>query len=108
MKVNWIREMAGKKQFQLTEHAHKERQEEAVELKEIREALMSCETLEDYPHDPRGASCLALGYSGGKPIHIVCGQTRNEWLLVVTVYTPKPPKWTGPRTRAKRGDRNEA
>ena len=93
--------MASSNQFQLTEHAHKERQEEAIELREIKEALMTCELLEDYPHDPRGASCLVLGYSGEKPIHVVCGRARNEWLLVITVYIPKPPKWVDPRTRAK-------
>ena len=79
MRVEWIREIAGKNQFQLIEHAHKERQEEAIELKEIKEALMSGEILEDYPSDPRGASCLVLGYSGEKPIHIICGRARNQW-----------------------------
>jgi len=35
MKVDWIQEMAIKNQFQLTEHAHKERQEEAIELNKL-------------------------------------------------------------------------
>ena len=101
MKIDWIQEMAGKSQFQLTEHAHKERQEEAIELKEIREALTRCDTLEAYSGDARGASCLVLGYSGDRAIHIVCGKAKNQWLLVTTVYIPKLSKWIDPRTRAK-------
>ena len=101
MKVDWIQEMAVKNQFQLTEHAHKERQEEAIELKQIRKVLTNCESLEDYRDDPRGASCLVLGYSGDRAIHIVCGKSKNQWLLVITVYIPKLPKWIDPRTRRK-------
>lgn len=102
--VGWIRERANKREFQFTGHAHKERQEETIKAKEIRDALMKCELLENYPDDPRGASCLVLGYSEGRAIHIVCGRTKCDWLLVITVYIPKPPKWINERKRAKRGD----
>ncbi|MFP3975777.1 MAG: DUF4258 domain-containing protein [Dehalococcoidia bacterium] len=101
MNVNWIQDKTAKNEFQLTGHAHEERQEESIELREIREALENCEVLEHYPDDPRGTSCLALGYSGERAIHIVCGRARNQWLLVITVYLPKLPKWMDARTRAK-------
>ena len=41
--VGWIRNRANKNEFQLTGHAHKERQEEVIKTKEIREALMKGE-----------------------------------------------------------------
>jgi len=106
--VEWIRKRATKKEFQLTGHAHKERQEEVIKTKEIKAALMSGEILENYPDDPRGPSCLVLGYSGGRAIHVVCGRTRGDWLLVITVYIPRAPKWINERTRAKRGDKDVA
>jgi hypothetical protein len=106
--VAWIRERANKNEFQLTGHAHKERQEEVIKTKEIREVLMKCEILENYPDDPRGPSCLVLGYSGGRAIHVVCGRTKGDWLLVITVYIPRPRKWINERTRAKRGDKDVA
>jgi len=102
--VGWIRERANKREFQLTGHAHKERQEETIKAKEIRDALMKCEILENYPDDPRGASCLVLGYSEGRAIHVVCGRTKGDWLLVITVYIPRPYKWITHRLGAKRGD----
>jgi hypothetical protein len=64
-----------------------------------REALIECESLENYPNDPRGPSCVVLGYAEGRPIHIVCGRAKNDWLLIITVYIPKPPQWLDPRTR---------
>ncbi len=106
--VGWIRERANKNEFQLTGHAHEERQEEVIKTKEIRDALMKGEILENYSDDPRGPSCLVLGYSRGRAIHVVCGQTKGDWLLVITVYIPRPPKWINERTRAKRGDKNVA
>ena len=108
IRVGWIRERANKKEFQLTGHAHKERQEEAIKAEEIRKALMNGEILENYPDDPRGPSCLVLGYSGDRAIHVVCGQTKGGWLLVITVYIPRLPKWINGRKRAKRGDKDVA
>ena len=99
MDAEWIKERARRNEFQLSGHAHKERQEEAINTWEIRETLMECERLENYPNDPRGPSCVVLGYAEGRPIHIVCGRAKNDWLLIITVYTPKPPKWLDPRTR---------
>lgn len=106
--VGWIRNRANKNEFQLTGHAHKERQEEVIKTKEIREALMGGEILENYPDDPRGPSCLVLGYSGGRAIHVVCSRTKGDWLLVITVYIPRPPKWINERKRTKRGDKDVA
>ena len=45
--IEWIRKRANKKEFQLTGHAHKERQEEVIKTKEIRGALIEGEILEN-------------------------------------------------------------
>lgn len=70
-------------------------------LSEIESAICNGEILEDYPEDPRGPSCLILGYSQKRPIHIVCGCTPTGWIRIITVYIPKPPKWENGRRRAK-------
>ena len=49
--IGWIREKATENEFQLTGHAHKERQEEVIKTKEIRDALMQGELLENYPDE---------------------------------------------------------
>ena len=53
--------------------------------------------IEEYPNDPRGPSCLVLGFAGKRPIHSVCAvKTDPEEVLIVTVYDPskRPEKWT--------------
>jgi hypothetical protein len=56
--------------------------------------------LEDYPDDPRGHSCLVLGFNRtGQPIHTVWGLLPTDWVRLITVYVPKPPKWIDPWTR---------
>ena len=103
MDIKKIKHKVLQDEFQLTYHAHLERQEETIEIEDIREALLSGQILEDYPRDPRGPNCLVLGYSGKRPIHIVCGWAKNGWLLIITVYIPRPPKWITPYKRGKKG-----
>jgi len=50
--------------------------------------------------DPRGVSCLALGFTQENiPVHVVCGKTSANHLFIITVYIPKMPKWKNPDTR---------
>jgi len=53
---------------------------------EVVEALRNGDIFEDYPKDPRGHSCLILGFTRqGRPIHIVCAP-KDEFLVIVTAY----------------------
>ncbi len=74
-----------------------EREIDRIYTWELEDALKGCKVIEDYPDDPRGASCLVLGFSGSKPIHAVCTtKTDPEELLLITVYDPskRSDKWT--------------
>ena len=103
MDIEVIKHKVRLNEFILSGHAHKERQEEEIEIRHIKEALSNGEIIEDYPDDPRGPSCLILGFSENRPIHLVCGWTKSNWLLVITVYIPQLPKWIDAKTRAKKG-----
>ncbi|MDZ4341552.1 MAG: DUF4258 domain-containing protein [Candidatus Binatia bacterium] len=74
-----------------------------MSLADIEAAILKGEVLEDYPDDPRGESCLILGYAEARPIHVVCGYTSTRSIRVITVYLPKPPKWEDERTRRRKG-----
>lgn len=89
--------------YEISFHAEKERYAEDISLSDIEAAIANSEILEDYPHDPRGGSCLVLGYAEGRPIHIVCGYTSTKSIRVITVYIPKSPKWVDERTRRPQG-----
>ncbi len=90
--------------YEYSVHAQQERLEEDLDIAEIETAIARGEMLEEYPNDPRGESCLVLGYVEERPLHIVLGWagTRGRaerTLRLITVYVPRPPKWRDPRTR---------
>ncbi len=95
----FIRQAVQLGDYELSLHADEERLNDHLTIEEIEEVLRSCEILEQYPEDPRGESCLVLGFCGGRPIHIVCGKTRQAKLFLITVYIPNEPKWKDPKTR---------
>ncbi len=69
---------------------------------DIEEAIQNGEVIEDYPGDPRGPSCLILGRSGERPIHVVCGLMDAEEILIVTAYQPDPEEWESDWATRKR------
>ena len=99
LSVEFIRESVSSEAYELSLHADDERLADGLTVREVEEVLASAELLEDYPDDPRGRSCLVLGRTGRKSVHVVCGLTRQGRLLVITVYRPSLPKWKDARTR---------
>jgi hypothetical protein len=64
-----------------------------IKAADIERAVKSGNIIEDYPNDPRGASCLIFGRVGDRPLHILFAQLQAEELLVVTAYEPDPEEW---------------
>jgi len=86
--------------YEISFHADNERIADQLRIEDVETALTSGEMLEYYPDDPRGESCLILGFTvTGKPVHVVCGKNRSGHLILITVYVPTMPKWRDPRTR---------
>lgn len=106
MEILKVRDKIRKGEYEISVHAEKERYAEDIMIHDIETAVCNGEILEDYPDDQRGPSCLILGYSENRPIHLVCGYTPMEWVRIITVYLPKLPKWLNERTRAKGGKKN--
>jgi hypothetical protein len=96
-----IQQKVRAKNYRLTSHAERERETDQITVREIEEALLSerCEVIENYPDDPRGASCLVLGFTEGLPLHLVCGVSLSDVIVIVTVYRPHPDKWFDWRIR---------
>ncbi|MBI2196055.1 DUF4258 domain-containing protein [Candidatus Daviesbacteria bacterium] len=96
MDIKLIRRKIRSQEYDLSAHAHSERQDEQIIIEEIEKTILKGSIIEKYPKDPRGSSCLVVS----KTLHVVCG-FRGERLLVVTVYRPKLPAWVNWKTRAK-------
>jgi hypothetical protein len=104
VKIEEIREKIRREEYEISFHAEKERYTEDITIDDLENAIRNGEILEDYPDDKRGPSCLILGNSQKKPIHIVCGYTSVKWIRIITVYIPRPPKWIDERTRFRGGE----
>jgi hypothetical protein len=89
--------------FLLSLHAEIEAENDNLEIVQIVEAILNDDILEQYADTGRGKSCLVVGYTGALPIHVVCG-IRGDYVIVVTVYIPGPPKFIDPWTRAERDE----
>jgi proteasome assembly chaperone (PAC2) family protein len=95
--IQAIRSLVQEGMYELTKHAERERELDMIFMLELEDALRYCEIIENYSDDPRGASCLVLGFCDLKPIHAVCTiRSDPEELLLITVYDPskRPDKWT--------------
>jgi Domain of unknown function (DUF4258) len=65
-----------------------------IALETVEQVIQRGEIIEDYPNDPRGLSCLVLGMTQeGRPIHVVCGTSEDDQLLVITAYEPSLEEW---------------
>lgn len=95
-----IRKKIRAQEYDLSAHAHRERQEEQITIDEIEKTILEGGTIERYPEDPRGESCLVAGKVANQALHVVCGM-RSSRLLIVTVYRPKEPTWKDHKTRRK-------
>lgn len=102
MDLNWIKSRILSEEYEYSGHAEEEREAERILISDVENAILKGEILEDYPNDPRGSSCLILGYGKkGCPIHIVCGKTNSGKLRIITVYIPTLSKWIDERTRRR-------
>jgi hypothetical protein len=98
--IAFVKKKIRNQEYDLSVHAHNERQEEQITIEEIEKVILKGDIIERYPNDLRGESCLVAGIVYKKPLHIVCGM-RGKRLLIVTVYRPKPPVWIDYKTRSK-------
>jgi hypothetical protein len=90
-----VREAAQKK-FLFLPHAIRQMSRPArmITPSEVEVVVLQGELLEDYPQDPRGHSCLLLGFGdGNRPVHVVCSP-KDEYLAIITAYLPDPVQWS--------------
>lgn len=63
-----------------------------ITTKDIRRVIANGEVIEDYPEDTRGHSCLILGITTDRSIHVVCSP-KEEYLTIITAYVPNKQDW---------------
>lgn len=98
--LDFIRYEIQKQTYEISLHADDERIADCLTISQVEFVLLQCEILEQYPNDPRGESCLTVGFTSDSiPVHVVCGRNPSGHLILVTVYVPTMPKWRDPYIR---------
>ena len=65
-----------------------------ITAREVHQVVERGSIIEEYPDDPRGHSCLMIGYGlDSRPIHIVCAP-KDDFLSVITAYLPDAEEWS--------------
>jgi hypothetical protein len=83
-------------------HAVQRMFERRVSEEHVRQVLQFGELIEDYSDEMPQPGGLMLGRRGLRPLHVVMTEnTRDDELIVVTVYEPKPSHWK-PGFKARR------
>lgn len=76
------------------QHAIKRMFERCITRNDIVEALSNGRKIEEYPSDTPYPSCLWLGFSSGRPIHVVFADNLEACeRIIITVYEPDPSQW---------------
>ena len=89
--------------YHYTLHAGDRMTQRHISVRDVEEAVLSdrAQVIEDYPDDPRGPSCLILGFAAnGRPYHVQC--TYPPAGAVVTAYDPDQHEWIDWRIRQGR------
>lgn len=96
-----IRDALAQRRYAFTVHAVHQAEERTITPLEVEEAILaeSSEIIEDYHDDPRGPSCLILGWTlKRRPLHVQLSYP-PPMVFVITVYEPTDDRWIGYRTR---------
>ena len=75
-------------------HALRRMFQRQVDVDDVLHVLRTGEVIEDYSDDTPYPSCLLMGSSGGRVLHVVAARNQEESeTTVITVYEPDPEKW---------------
>jgi hypothetical protein len=88
------------RKYRYTKHGAEQRINRGIDSKEIEQAILKGEIVEDYPSDKYGPSCLIYGKTEkGRALHIQIAL--YPIISIVTVYEPNPAEWIDNKIRRK-------
>ncbi|HEY0082903.1 MAG TPA: DUF4258 domain-containing protein [Pyrinomonadaceae bacterium] len=98
--ISEIREKIAAGEFEFSGHAVDQSILRRISVRELYEAMVVAEIIEDYPDDKYGPSCLVLGYTQAqRPLHVQCSHPSRPLLKIITLYEPDPTLWIDLKVR---------
>ena len=90
--IEQFKELNKTEKMVLTQHSRKRFSERGIKIVDIVNAIESGEIIEEYPEDYPFPSCLILGQSEDKIIHIVASIS-DGMIYLITAYIPDAERW---------------
>ena len=103
--MEWFSEKLRSSRYQISEHVIRSLVAKKVSIVDIEGTLLHGSVIEEHRHEMRGVSYLVCGISGDKPVHLLCADGNNGWLIIVFAYIPSLPIWETPINRNDPGAR---
>lgn len=104
MDISFIRRAVARDQYEISQHAERERRNDGLSLADLESAVQTGRIIETYFDDPRGKSCLVFGWGlRNQPVHLVIGVLDGGWVRIITVYVPDPARWEQDWSTRKKG-----
>ena len=87
-------------EFEFSRHAFRRVIERNINEREIQEAGVLAEIIEDYPDDKYSPSALLLGFTvAGRPLHLQVSFGASDQTKIITIYEPDAKEWIENRKR---------
>ncbi|MBQ9196698.1 MAG: DUF4258 domain-containing protein [Clostridia bacterium] len=90
--IEQFRALAAPSSMVITQHSRKRFAERGIKIQDVCQAIQTGRIIEQYPDDYPFPSCLILGYSEEKAIH-VSASIEDSVMYIITAYIPDPAKW---------------
>ena len=91
--VNLLRTYYSQDKIFMTQHSSERCRQRNIAKRDIRNAVMNGEIIEQYPDDFPFPSCLIHGFAdNGDDLHVVMSDETTA-SRIITAYYPSPEKW---------------
>ena len=99
--IDTIRKLTRLDRIAFRRHSILRMRQRGIDVDDVKNALLSCKIIEEYPEDRPMPSFLTMGYTRTEePLHIVIAvDNEDNMLWVITVYRPDPNEWESGFTR---------
>ena len=98
MTIKGIQDKISKSKYRFSDHAVKRMIKRSINRREIEEAILGGEIIEEYPDDKYFPSCLIYGKTRkGRDLHVQI--SLPPVVVLITTYEPDPEDWIGCKVR---------
>lgn len=101
--MEWIMDRTRNARYYISEHVIRFLMGNKITVRKIEDAVYNGKIIEVHKYHQRGESSLISGYSEEEPVHVLCADGGNNWLVILFAYVPSLPIWENSVKRVKTG-----